>query len=54
MKPEIQAFFDESAFTVTYLVSDPAMRRAVIIDPVLDFDAIAATRRCRWKRCLLP
>jgi glyoxylase-like metal-dependent hydrolase (beta-lactamase superfamily II) len=38
MKPAIQAFFDEQTFTVTYLVSDPLTRRAVIIDPVLDFD----------------
>lgn len=38
MKPDIQAFFDEHTFTVTYLVSDPSARRAVIIDSVLDFD----------------
>lgn len=47
MKPAIQAFFDEQTFTVTYLVSDPLTRRAVIIDPVLDFDpknARTATR----------
>lgn len=47
MKPEIQAFFDEQTFTVTYLVSDPLTRCAVVIDPVLDFDpknARTATR----------
>jgi glyoxylase-like metal-dependent hydrolase (beta-lactamase superfamily II) len=38
MKPDIQAFFDEHTFTITYLVSDPSTRRAVIIDSVLDFD----------------
>ena len=38
MQPDIQAFFDEHTFTITYLVSDPATRQAVIIDPVLDFD----------------
>lgn len=38
MQPDIQAFFDEHTFTVSYLVSDPATRRAVIIDSVLDFD----------------
>lgn len=38
MHPEIQAFFDESTFTVTYLVSDAQSRRAVIIDPVLDYE----------------
>lgn len=35
---KIQAFFDEQTSTITYLVSEPASRRAVVIDPVLDFD----------------
>ena len=38
MRPQIQAFFDEATFTVTYLVADPVTRTAVIIDPVLDYD----------------
>ena len=38
MEPRIQAFFDEATFTVTYLVSDPASRKAAIVDSVLDFD----------------
>ena len=37
-RPAIDAFFDEATFTVTYLVSDPATRRAAIVDPVLDYD----------------
>ena len=37
-QPHIEAFFDETTFTVTYLVGDPATREAVVIDPVLDFD----------------
>ena len=36
--PTIRAFFDEPTKTVTYLVWDPATRRGVVIDPVLDFD----------------
>ena len=36
--PRIEAFFDEPTFTITYLVSDPASRRAAIVDPVLDYD----------------
>lgn len=36
--PVVKAFFDEATFTVTYVVSDPTTARAVIIDPVLDFD----------------
>lgn len=38
MKPEVRAFFDEATFTVTYVVSDPATKRAAVIDPVRDFD----------------
>jgi glyoxylase-like metal-dependent hydrolase (beta-lactamase superfamily II) len=34
----IQAFFDEATNTATYLVADPATRRAAVIDPVLDYD----------------
>ncbi|GBF57802.1 putative metallo-hydrolase [Candidatus Phycosocius bacilliformis] len=37
-EPRILAFFDEPTFTVTYLVIDPASARAVIVDPVLDYD----------------
>ena len=38
MKPEVRAFFDEATFTVTYVVSDPATKRAAVIDPVREFD----------------
>jgi glyoxylase-like metal-dependent hydrolase (beta-lactamase superfamily II) len=38
MQPDIQAFFDEPTNTVSYLVADPATRRAAVIDPVLDYD----------------
>ena len=37
-KPEISAFFDEPTNTVSYLVADPATKRAAVIDPVLDYD----------------
>ena len=36
--PVIQAFFDEPTFTATYVVHDPATKRAAIVDSVLDFD----------------
>jgi len=42
MQPKIQAFYDAQTFTISYLVSDPATRRGVIIDPVLDFDPKSA------------
>lgn len=41
-RPDVKAFFDPATFTVTYLVSDPATKRAAIIDPVLDFDPKSA------------
>ncbi|NJN83036.1 MAG: MBL fold metallo-hydrolase, partial [Caldilineaceae bacterium] len=36
--PEIQAFFDETTNTITYLLIDPDTREAAIVDPVLDYD----------------
>lgn len=36
--PDVQAFFDEATFTVSYVVSDPKAGNAAIIDPVRDFD----------------
>lgn len=35
---EIEAFFDPSTSTLTYLIFDKNTKDAVIIDPVLDFD----------------
>jgi glyoxylase-like metal-dependent hydrolase (beta-lactamase superfamily II) len=35
----IEGFFDTATATVSYVVSDPATRRAAVIDPVLDYDA---------------
>lgn len=37
-QPIIEAFFDKSTNTISYLIADPAMRAAAVIDPVLDFD----------------
>lgn len=39
IKPHITSFFDAVTNTISYLVSDPATRRAAVIDPVLDYDA---------------
>ena len=36
--PQVRAFFHEPTNTVSYLVWDPASKRAAIIDSVLDFD----------------
>ncbi len=38
MSPEVTAFFDHATNTVSYVVRDPAGRKAAIIDSVLDFD----------------
>ena len=37
----VQAFFDDSTFTASYVVHDPGTLKAAIIDSVLDFDAAA-------------
>ena len=37
--PTVEGFFDAATHTVTYLVADPATGAALVIDPVLDFDA---------------
>lgn len=41
MRPDVSAFFDEATKTVTYVVADTAGTAAAVIDPVLDFDAVA-------------
>ncbi|MFT8718463.1 MBL fold metallo-hydrolase [Acetobacter sp.] len=38
-RPAIRTFFDESTFTATHVVHDPATRKAAIIDSVMDYDA---------------
>jgi glyoxylase-like metal-dependent hydrolase (beta-lactamase superfamily II) len=37
-QPDVAAYYDEPTGTVTYLVADPASKRAAIIDPILDYD----------------
>jgi glyoxylase-like metal-dependent hydrolase (beta-lactamase superfamily II) len=37
-QPQVEAFFDEPTNTVSYLVADPASGKALVIDPVLDYD----------------
>lgn len=37
-RPVVQAFFDEATFTASYVVHDPALKNAAIINSVLDFD----------------
>ena len=39
--PQITGFFHEETFTVSYVVADPATKRAAVIDSVLDFDQAA-------------
>jgi len=51
--PAIKAFFDEPTNTVSYLVADPATKKAVIIDPVLDYDHDAGTVDTRSVEAML-
>ena len=41
MNPIVKSFFDPATFSLSYLVSCPETKKAVIIDPVLDFDPAA-------------
>ena len=43
--PVVHSFFDEPTNTATYVVWDPATRKAAIVDSVLDFDAAAGRTR---------
>jgi glyoxylase-like metal-dependent hydrolase (beta-lactamase superfamily II) len=52
-KPRIRAFFDEPTFTVSYLVGDPETSRAVVIEPVLDFDPNSGTVEVRSADAIL-
>ena len=36
--PTVEAFFDPMTYTFSYVVSDPATGKAIIVDPVLDYD----------------
>jgi glyoxylase-like metal-dependent hydrolase (beta-lactamase superfamily II) len=37
-RPDVTGFFHKDTFSIAYLVSDPATKRAAIIDAVLDYD----------------
>ncbi|PHQ69506.1 MAG: MBL fold metallo-hydrolase [Sneathiella sp.] len=41
MNPTVKAFFHEPTFTVSYVVSDTASGKSIIIDSVLDFDGMS-------------
>ena len=43
MKPTVTAFFDESTYTIAYVVEDPATGKCVLIDSVMDFDPASGT-----------
>lgn len=43
MNPIVEAFFDESSNTFSYVVTDPASKCCAIIDSVLDYDAASAS-----------
>lgn len=41
-KPQVHALFDHDTWTLTYIVADPETKDALLIDPVLDYDALAS------------
>jgi glyoxylase-like metal-dependent hydrolase (beta-lactamase superfamily II) len=44
-RPDVQAFFDESTNTFSYVVWDPSTQIAAVIDSVLDYDAVSGRTR---------
>jgi glyoxylase-like metal-dependent hydrolase (beta-lactamase superfamily II) len=52
-QPVIQPFFDEPTNTVSYLVVDPATKKAAVIDPVLDYDHNSGTVDTRSVEAIL-
>ncbi|MDO9443615.1 MAG: MBL fold metallo-hydrolase [Beijerinckiaceae bacterium] len=52
-QPIIRAFFDEPTNTVSYLVADPATKRAAIVDPVFDYDHPSGTVDTRSVNAML-
>ncbi len=53
MKPDVQSFFDADTCTFTHLLTAPGSDQAVIIDPVLDYDAASARVSTRSADALL-
>lgn len=45
MSPHVEAFFDPTTFTYSYVVSDPSTGHCALIDPVLDYDAASGHTR---------
>ncbi|TWH76358.1 glyoxylase-like metal-dependent hydrolase (beta-lactamase superfamily II) [Azomonas agilis] len=45
MSPHVEAFFDPTTFTYSYVVSDPATGHCALIDPVLDYDPASGRTR---------
>jgi len=41
--PKVKAFFDNDSNTISYVVTDPATKKAAIIDSVMDFDYASGT-----------
>lgn len=37
-RPDVTGLFHKDTFSIAYIVSDPATKRAAIVDPVLDYD----------------
>lgn len=43
MTIDIKSFYDPDTYTLTYVVSDPATKDAVIIDPVRDYNPVSSS-----------
>ena len=39
--PRVHSFYDDPSSTWTFVIADPKTRKAIVIDPVLDYDSSA-------------
>jgi glyoxylase-like metal-dependent hydrolase (beta-lactamase superfamily II) len=47
MRPDVAPFLHQPSGSWTYVVADPATRRAAVVDPVLDFDPKSGRCSCQ-------
>ena len=46
-QPHVKTFFDEESFTASHVVSDPASKKAAIIDSLLNYDAASGRTKTK-------
>ena len=50
VEPDVTGFYEATTGSIQYVVADPLTRKAVVIDPVLDFDPRSGSTRTTFGR----